>query len=134
MKLLELMGTIERMEDLVRRFYGRRDAQGNVHTIAEDSRMSSLEALLSDDLEKYVQLNRMRLTSFGVLREEIKTYCVCRGHANARNAKPKVHHTQVEMTRWTSVRLTKARANRAKASTASAKGSKDNKDKNNDSI
>ena len=89
MKLLELMGTIERMEDLVRRFYGRRDAQGNVHTIAEDSRMSSLEALLSDDLEKYVQLNRMRLTSFGVLREEIKTYCVCRGHANARNAKPK---------------------------------------------
>ena len=51
--------------------------------------MSSLEALLPDDLEKHVQLNRARLTSYGVLREEIKTYCECRGHANARNAKQK---------------------------------------------
>ena len=54
--------------------------------------MSSLEALLPDDLEKHVQLNRARLTSFGVLREEIKTYCECRGHANARNTKQKGSH------------------------------------------
>ena len=51
--------------------------------------MSSLEALLPGDLEKHVQLNRARLTSYGVLREEIKTYCECRGHANARNTKQK---------------------------------------------
>ena len=51
--------------------------------------MSSLEALLLDDLEKHVQLNRARLTSYGLLREEIKTYCECRGHANAGNAKQK---------------------------------------------
>ena len=51
--------------------------------------MSSLEALLPDDLEKHVQLNRARLTSYGVLREEIKTYCDCRGHASARNTKQK---------------------------------------------
>ena len=50
--------------------------------------MSSLEALLPDDLEKHVQLNRARLNSYGVLREEIKTYSECRGHA-ARNAKQK---------------------------------------------
>ena len=50
--------------------------------------MSSLEALLPDDLEKHVQLNRARLTSYGVLREEIKTYCECRGHA-ARNVRQK---------------------------------------------
>ena len=87
-KLPELMGAIERMEDLVRRFCGRRDAQGNVHSLAEDIRMSSLEALLPDDLEKHVQLNRARLNSYGVLREEIKTYCECGGHA-ARNAKQK---------------------------------------------
>ena len=88
-KLLELMGAIERMEDLVRRDCGRRDAQGNVHTLAEDFRMSSLEALLPDDLEEHVQLNRARLNSYGVLREEIKTYCECGGHANARNTKQK---------------------------------------------
>ena len=50
--------------------------------------MNSLEALLPDDLEKHVQLNRARLNSYGVLKEEIKTYCECRGHA-ARNAKRK---------------------------------------------
>ena len=77
MKLPELMGAIERMEDLVR------------HGLAEDIRMSSLEALLPDDLEKHVQLNRARLNSYGVLREEIKTYCECGGHANARNKKQK---------------------------------------------
>ena len=88
MKLSELMGAIERMEDLVRRYSGRRDAQGNVHSLAEDIRMSSLEALLADLLEKHVQLNRARLNSYGVLREEIKTYCDCSGHA-ARNAKQK---------------------------------------------
>ena len=50
--------------------------------------MSSLEALLPDDLEKHVQLNCSRLNSCGVLKEEIKTYCECTGHA-ARNAKQK---------------------------------------------
>ena len=57
-KLPELMGAIERVEDLVRRHCGRRDAQGNVRTLAEDTRTSSLEALLPDDLEKHVQLMR----------------------------------------------------------------------------
>ena len=88
-ELLELIGAIEKMEDLVRRCCGRRDAQGNAHTLAEDIRMSSLEALLPDDLEKKVQLNRARLNSYDVLSEEIKTYCECRGHANARNMEQK---------------------------------------------
>ena len=113
-ELPELMGAIEKMEDLVRRYCSRRDAQGSAHTLAEDIRMSSLEALLPDDLKKHVHLNRTRLTSYGVLREEIKTYCECRGHANARNVRQKVHHTQEETTQWTLVHLAKARANKAK--------------------
>ena len=60
------------MEDLVRRQCGRRDAQGNAHTLAEDIRTSSLEALWPDDLQKHVQLDRARSTSYGVLREESK--------------------------------------------------------------
>ena len=84
------MCAIEKVEDLVRRHSSRRDAQGNAHSLAEDIRMSSLEALLPDDLEKHVQLNCARLTSYGVLREEIKNIlCKCRGHANARNMKQK---------------------------------------------
>ena len=89
MKLPELMGAIEKMEDLVRRCCSRRDAQGNADNLAEDIRMSFLEAFFPDDLEKHVQLNRARLTAYGVLREEIKTSCECRGHANARNTKQK---------------------------------------------
>ena len=88
MKLPELTGAIERREDLVRRCSGRRDAQGNVHSLAEDIRMRSLEALLPDDLVKHAHLNRRSLNSYGVLREEFKTYCECGGHA-ARNAKQK---------------------------------------------
>ena len=60
-KLTELMGAIERMEDLVRRYCGRRDVQGNVRSLVEDIRMSSFQALLPGDLEKHVQLNRARL-------------------------------------------------------------------------
>ena len=71
-KLHELMCAIEKMEDLVRRYCSRRDAQGNAHTFAEDICMSSIEALLPDDLEKHVQLNRARLTSKGVLRKKSK--------------------------------------------------------------
>ena len=134
-KLPELTCAIENMEDLVRRYSSRRDAQGNAHNLAEDIRMSSLEALLPDDFLKHVQLNRARLTSYGVLREEIKTYCECRGHANAQNTKQKVHHIQEETTQWTLVHMAKARANKAKARTArvkakaKAKASKDSTDR-----
>ena len=126
------------MADLVRRFHCRRDAQGNVHTLAEDIRMSSLEALLPDDLEKHVQLNRARLTSYGVLREEIRTYYECRGHKTRQNTKQKGSSFQEEMTQWTSLRLAKARVNKAMASMARAKAKgckdKDSKDKSKDKI
>ena len=42
------MRAIEKMEDLMRHNCSRRDAQGNAHTLAEDIRMSSLDALLPD--------------------------------------------------------------------------------------
>ena len=136
-KLPELMCAIEKMEDLVRRYCSRRDAQGNAHNLAEDIRMSSHEALLPDDLEKHVQLNRARLNWYGVLSEEIKTYSVSVEATQLETRSRKVRHTQEETTRWTSVRLAKARANKAKTRTAmaKAKGSKDSKDnKNKDSI
>ena len=40
------MCAIEKMEDLVRRNSGRRDAHGNAHNLAGDTRMRSVEALL----------------------------------------------------------------------------------------
>ena len=131
--MLELMCAIEKMEDLVRRYSSRRDAQGNAHNLAEDIRMSPLEALLLDDLEKHVQLNRSRLTSYGVLREEIKTTVTVGATQMHETRNRKVHHTQEETTRWTLVHLAKATANKAKASTARAKA-KASKDKSKDSV
>ena len=128
--LREILCAIEKMEDLVRRYSSRRDAQGNAHNLAEDVRMSPLEALLPDDLAKHVQLNRSRLTSYGVLREEIKTTVTVGATQLLETRSRKARHTQEEMTRWTLVRLAKAKANKAKASTAraEAKGTKDSKD------
>ena len=110
-KLLELMGAVERMEDLVRRYCSRRDAQGNAHNLAEDIRLSSLEALLPDDLEKHVQLNRARLTSCGVSREKSKhTVSVEVTQHETRDRKER--HTQEETTQWTLMHLAKARQTR----------------------
>ena len=109
-KLPELMDAIERMEDLVIRYCGRRDAPVNAHTLAEDIRRSKLEALLLDDLEKHVQLNRAKLTSYAVLREEHNTYCECTGHTHARKSKPKGPPHPGEDDPMTSVHSLKARA------------------------
>ena len=48
-KLGELQRTVERLEDLMRRYTQRRDARnGHRHTLAEDIRMAALEALLPE--------------------------------------------------------------------------------------
>ena len=52
-KLLVLMGAVERMENLARRHSGRRVAQGNPYTFTDGNRISSLEALSLEDLEKH---------------------------------------------------------------------------------
>ena len=67
-----------------------RDAQGSAHTLADDIRISSLEGLLPDDLEKHAQWNLARLTSYVDSRRNQKHICECGGrHAHARNTKPR---------------------------------------------
>ena len=56
----ELIGAIDRIENLVRRVSSGRDVQGDAHTLADDTRTSSPDAVFQDDLEKHVQLNRER--------------------------------------------------------------------------
>ena len=83
---------------------------------------------MPDDLEKHVQLNRARLTSCGVLKEEIKSYCECRGHANARNVKKGSSHPGGDDPMDIGARANKAKASTAKAKAkAKAKASKDSK-------
>ena len=81
-KLSELMGAIERMEDLVRRYCSGRDAQGNAHTLAADIRLSSLEALLPDDLERAQESNEIEFVQFPERRDQ--NVLRIQSHASAR--------------------------------------------------
>eukprot|EP00971_Amphidinium_carterae_P237251 4709287-Amphidinium_carterae.1 len=69
----------------MRRYCMRKDTQtGARHTLAE--------ALLPEDLEKHVQLQRARLDTYAKLREEVVLYAEARGYAATKPggvAKPK---------------------------------------------
>ena len=81
-KLQQLTGAVEPCEDLMGRYCIRRDAQGPPHTITHDIRLIPLDSRCCwpGDLEKPAQLNRLRLMTYSLLREEIMTSCESRGH------------------------------------------------------
>ena len=68
---VRLLGSIERLEELVRRYCNRRDGDGNRRKIAEDIRVQALESLLPEALEAHVQLNRVRIDDYQKLRDEV---------------------------------------------------------------
>ena len=49
-----LLQALERLEELMRRYEGRKDASGATQRLSEDIKMASLEALLPDELERHV--------------------------------------------------------------------------------
>jgi len=88
-RMEDLMGAIERLEDLMRRYTSRRTADGNLAVLNEDIKMTCLESLLPDHLEQHVQLNRARLSNYSLLRSEIMLYAEAKQTALA-GAMPKV--------------------------------------------
>ena len=88
-KLPEFVGAIERMEDLVRRFCGRRDAQGLPHTIADDIRMSSLESSSARRPREACTVESYEIDVVRCLdKKRPGSTCDYTGHA--RSSKPKV--------------------------------------------
>ena len=63
---------IEQLEDLVRRYEARRSASGARELLSDDIKSASLEMLVPTDLEKYLILNKNRLTSYELMRQEIE--------------------------------------------------------------
>ena len=92
-KVDELLGALERHEELVRRYCSRRDAQGNRRQLPEDVRMASVECLLPVELEKHVQLNRARLDEYSKLREEIVMFVEARTGAAVQERRRKKDHS-----------------------------------------
>ena len=73
-KVDALLDSLERLEDLMRRYESRRDGSGARRSLAEDIRMASVEALLPGELERHVQLNRSRWTSYEELQTVVALY------------------------------------------------------------
>ena len=88
-RIEDLMGAIERLEDLMRRYACRRTADGSLAVLNEDIKMACLESLLPDSLEQHVQLNRARLPTYTLLRSEVMLYAETKQAAMA-GVMPKV--------------------------------------------
>ena len=63
-KIADLQSAVETLEDKMWRYCARRDQNGARHTLGDDIRHAALEVLLPQDVEKHIQLNRARLSTY----------------------------------------------------------------------
>ena len=70
-KLDELIGTWERWEEQVRRYEKRKDDKGQRLHIDQELKMTAFELLLPTDLENHLILNKRRLTTYELQKEEV---------------------------------------------------------------
>ena len=63
---------IEQLEDLVRRYESRKSASGVRELLSDDIKSASLEMLVPTDLEKHLILNKNRLTTYELMKQEIE--------------------------------------------------------------
>ena len=91
--ITNLRHSVEKLEERIRRYTERRDVNGQKLTLNEDIRMAALEAMLPDELEKHIQLNRGRLNDYNALRNEVMLYAEARGTSSAPpKPTPTPHH------------------------------------------
>ena len=73
----------------MRRYCSRKDQNGARHTLGDDIRRAALEAILPQDVEKHIQLNRARLSTYDAMRDEVMSYAESRGFLVDRETKTK---------------------------------------------
>lgn len=88
--LANLQGSIEKLEDIMRRYCTRKDHDGSLLTLPNDIRMFALKALCPEDLARHLDMNQSRFRTYDDMRREIINYCDNRGHHTC--AKPSAHH------------------------------------------
>ena len=69
--LNDLVACWERWEDQIRRYERRKDAHGNRTKLDEDTKMSAFEMLIPEDIENHLMLNRKRLNTYELQKEEV---------------------------------------------------------------
>ena len=73
-KFSELGSALEKWEDQCRRYEARKNDKGEREKLTEDIKMSALESLVPEDLEKHLLLNSSRLNTYQLMRDEIVSY------------------------------------------------------------
>lgn len=77
-KFSELGAGLVKWEEMVKRYEARKNDKGVRETLSEDLKMSSLESLVPEDLEKHLLMNQSRLKTYELMREEIVAYVEAR--------------------------------------------------------
>ena len=73
-KLEDLSNTIESWEEEVRLYEQRKRPDGTRHVLDEEIKISTLEFLCPNELERHLQLNRSRYTTYHDVRSEITLF------------------------------------------------------------
>ena len=70
----ELPSTLEKWEELIRRFERRRDMHGKETQITEEIKMGILETMVPAEMQRHINLNRSKIATYEQLRNEIVVY------------------------------------------------------------
>ena len=73
-KLEDLSHSIEKWEEALRLYEGRKRSDGTRHVLDDEIKSSVLESMCPLDLEKHLQLNRSRYGSYGDVKQEVTLY------------------------------------------------------------
>ena len=63
---------VEHLDDLTRRSEARKNGNGQRETLGDDIKCTAIELLVSADLEKHLILNKSRLISYSLIKQEIE--------------------------------------------------------------
>ena len=97
---------IEQLEELIRRYESRRSAAGIRETLSDHIKSASLEMLFPPDLEKHLLLNKSRLTTYALIKQEIEL--VIETSLTSKSSVPKTRFIKLQLSRdlnpWMSIR------------------------------
>jgi hypothetical protein len=77
-KLENILANLMAWEEQVRPYEQRKDKNGVRQIIPDDVRMSSIESLVPEELERHLLLNAQRLSDYVMMREEVVMYAGAR--------------------------------------------------------
>jgi hypothetical protein len=94
--LNELVACWERWEEMIRRYERRKDSTGNRTKLDEETKMSAFEMLIPEDIENHLMLNRKRLSTYELQKEEVNMILETRIGAKIKepNLKRGIHNTK----------------------------------------